>query len=93
MVKIQDEETQIKGLVRIVWVANVGMDRAAVWETANLFAALPTRLPATHICIPDGKRRTFMNGSALLALSFYALESLTRIRIKSHFGKIRLFTT
>lgn len=87
MVKIQDEETQLKGRVSIIWMANqeFGMDRTVTWELGRLFAALPVRISATHICIPAGERN-FVHGS-VVALLIYAVGSLMRLRLKSHFGK------
>ena len=85
MVKVEDEETQIKGRVSIAWVGPLGMDRSATWEVAKMLAGMPARWSATHICICGGKR-SFMHGSVAAMFSF-AVESLTRLRMKYHFGK------
>lgn len=93
MVKAQDVETQIKGRVCVIWMAdtNNGMDRTAAWEIGRMLKGLPTQFSALHICVPS-LRLHFAHGS-LVALGCYAIGKLTLLRLKTHFGKVRVVST
>ncbi len=87
MVKAEDEETQLKGRVVVIWFADTkhGMDAAAAWKAGHVMQGLPLKHSAIHVCIPD-KQRNFAH-SWVLALLGYAMERLHVVRLKCHFGE------
>jgi hypothetical protein len=87
MVKAEDEETQMKGRVAVVWLADMkhGMDAATVWKAGHVMQGLPMKQSAIHVCIPD-KQPNFAH-SWVLALLGYAMERLLVVRLKCHFGE------
>ena len=87
MVRVEDVETQLKGRVVVIWLADAtfGMDAAAVWRVGQVAHGIPMKHPAIHVCVPDQK--TSFAHASVLALMGYALEKLNVVRMKFHFGK------
>jgi hypothetical protein len=91
MVKAEDEETQLKGRVVVIWLANVafGMDTATAWKVAQMTPGVPMRHSAVHVCIPDKQPNAAY--SSVLAFLGSTLERLDLVRMKCHYGE-RLLT-
>jgi hypothetical protein len=86
-VEVEDVETQLKGRVIVLWLADLtfGMDAAAVWRVGQVSQGIPMKHPAIHVCVPD--QETSFAHASVLALLGYALEKLNVVRMKFHFGK------
>lgn len=87
MVLMEDEETQKKGRVYVVWInPETTMDRTTSWSIAQLTRALPARFSAIHLCLEQQQpKQSFVSGS-IMALARLALESLSRVRSRTHVG-------
>ena len=88
MVLLEDEDIQKKGRVYVVWInPETAMDRNTSWNVAQLTRALPVRFTAIHLCLEQQQpQQSFVSGS-ILALARLALESLSRVRSRTHVGK------
>jgi hypothetical protein len=87
MVKAEDEETQLKGRVVVIWFADKqhGMDAATAWKVGQMMQGMPTKQAAIHVYIPD--KQPTCGHPSILALLVYALERLLVVRLKCHFGE------
>jgi hypothetical protein len=84
MVASEDEETQRKGIVCIIWGTNESPDRLATWKVVRLLQTLPLRYAALHICFTAAQLKMHV---AILALFKFACESSIRLRLRTHTGK------
>jgi hypothetical protein len=84
MVMVEDKETQQNGRVFVIWGDNQAMERSVTWKMGRLSRALPLRFGGVHACMVS--ESAFMHGS-LVALARFAIETLTRLRLRTHVGK------
>lgn len=84
MVLLKDEETQLKGLVQIVYNVNdqwkKTFDKELYVGVAKIRAATPIRVVSIHYCFNDAAF------GAIIKVVSLALEMHTRTRTRLHYG-------
>ena len=84
MVLLKDEETQLKGLVQIVYNVNDhwrdNFDKELYMGVAKIRSATPVRLVSLHYCFNDPAF------GVIIKLVSLALEMHTRTRVRLHYG-------
>lgn len=89
MTVLKDEETQIKGLVQIIynvvdnWIEK--FDKDLLMGVGKIRAATPIRIVSAHYCFNDPAF------GAIIKTVSLALELHTRTRTRLHYGKTEEF--
>ena len=88
MVAIEDEETQKKGAVGIIYgVGQRGFSRDSTWKISALSKAIPVRVEAIHVCHDS------LLLSPLVVLAKLATSAFNRFRFRSHYGTYNITLT
>lgn len=84
MIALEDEETQLKGLVQIIYNVNDqwrdNFDKELYMGVGKIRAATPIRVVSCHYCFNDPAF------GIIIKLVSMALEMHTRTRIRLHYG-------
>jgi hypothetical protein len=84
MVALEDEETQRKGLVQIIYNVNERwretFDKELYMGVGKIRAATPIRVVSIHYCFNDPAF------GVIIKLVYVALEMHTRTRVRLHYG-------
>jgi hypothetical protein len=85
MAALQDEDTQCKGMVVVVYIVGPNAIEAFDVEVRKKFAslskALPTKINATHFCYSDVRLLP------VVSLVQMVFPKEMRLRYRSHFGE------
>ena len=82
MVTIEDEESQKKGAINVVYgLSQKGFSRDSAWKMSALSKAIPVRVEAIHLCHDS------LLWSPVFGLVKLAAGIFNRFRFRSHYGK------
>ena len=88
MVTIEDEESQKKGAVNVIYgVGQKGFSRDSSWKATSLLKAIPVRVEAIHVCHDS------LLLSPLVVLAKLATSAFNRFRFRSHYGTYNITLT
>ena len=83
MVSSEDEETQKKGVVKIIYGLknHTGLDRKLAWTLPSFARSMPLRIVGVHFCYDNPLLLPAAAAAKLAANTF------TRLRSCTHYGK------
>jgi hypothetical protein len=83
MVNSEDEETQKKGIVLIMYKSAQSFDRVLIWKIGRLLSCLPVRFMAYHMCFDSDEYNRI---APIVALGRMAVNVFDRHRFRVHTG-------
>jgi len=83
MVNSEDPETQLKGVVLIMYKSAKSFDRVLIWKIGRLLSSLPIRFMAYHMCFDSVE---YSRISPIIALGRMAVNVFDRHRFRVHQG-------
>ena len=89
MVFTEDEDIQKRGYVILTYLGTLRRkisthDRSLVWTLPKVLRAFPSRVTSIHICYDDPWI------GPLITLGRLAADTITRVRVRLHYGKTLL---